>query len=453
LLASFLVVVFLTGGASRIDPLSLVILRPLSVLVCAAALVTLHRDHIRQGRWPLAIFAALFLLALLHLVPLPPMVWHALPGRETIVTIDRITGLGDIWRPLTLTPMNGWHALASLFAPLAVLLLGLQLSADERFRLLPVVIILAALSAVVGVFQVIGSAENPLYLYRITNNGWPVGLFANRNHGALLLAMLFPLLALFAATPAGTQETQSSRRIIALAATAMLLPLILVSGSRAGIFLAVFGLLSVPLLYRRPPNGRVVRRGERRLLSGIVPVAGVAAIGIIAVLMIVFSRAKSIDRLIENSASEDSRFDFWRVAIDMMWQYFPVGSGSGSFAEAYQMAEPAAMLNLTYLNRAHNDWLETAVTFGLPGLIFMLALLIGFAARCVRAWRRDQGGRRSVQFARLATVLLVMLALASVPDYPLRTPIMMCIAALCSLWLIDKDGGGSARLPATGSAK
>ena len=37
-----------------------------------------------------------------------------------------------------------------------------------------------------------------LWFYRITNNGFPVGLFANRNHAAVFLAALLPLATAWA---------------------------------------------------------------------------------------------------------------------------------------------------------------------------------------------------------------------------------------------------------------
>lgn len=441
LLATFLVIVFLTGGASRIDVSSLIILRPLSVILCAVALLTITRDQLREGRALLILFAALFGLALLHVVPLPPALWQMLPGRAEIAAIDQLAKIGDVWRPLTLTPANGWHALTSLFAPLAVVLLGLQLGTDDRRRLLPLIIAMAVLSGVLGILQIIGSTDSPLYTYRITSPGWALGLFANRNHGALLLAMLLPMLAVYAASPDGTHDQQGVRRLVAIAIAAVVFPIILVSGSRAGLFLAVLGLATAALIYRRPADGRPVRRGERRLMAGLVPVAAVAAIVTFAALMIVYSRAKSLDRLLDATAAEETRFDYWVVAVDMLWKYFPFGSGSGSFAEAYQIVEPDTLLNLTYLNRAHNDWLEVAVTFGLPGMIVMVVLLLAFVRRAFRAWSGGGAARRPVQFARLATVLLLMIALASIPDYPLRTPIMMCLAAVCGLWLLDPERG------------
>src|SRR3546814_18783044 len=54
------------------------------------------------------------------------------------------------------------------------------------------------MSGGLGLAQVIGPRDGPLYLYEITNNGSAVGLFANRNHQAALLACLFPMLAVYA---------------------------------------------------------------------------------------------------------------------------------------------------------------------------------------------------------------------------------------------------------------
>jgi hypothetical protein len=63
LLGAFLMLLFATGGASRIDVQSLVILRPLSVIVCVIALATVQREHLMPRKWLLASSAALFAIA------------------------------------------------------------------------------------------------------------------------------------------------------------------------------------------------------------------------------------------------------------------------------------------------------------------------------------------------------------------------------------------------------
>jgi hypothetical protein len=49
------------------------------------------------------------------------------------------------------------------------------------------------------------------------------------------------------------------------------------------------------------------------------------------------------------------------------------------------------------------------------------------------------GKRSSVIFGRMAGVAIAILGIASVTDYPLRTPTFMCVFAVLTLWFW---GGG-----------
>lgn len=444
ILAVFLVLIFLTGGASRVDEQSLLLLRPLSVVACALALLTIKRSHLVRRKWLLAGFASIVLLCILHLIPLPPSLWRNLPGREVMVEIDKLARLGEIWRPLTMTPMNGWHALASLATPLAVLLLGVQLDKEDLYRLMPLLIGLGAISGLVGMLQAIGDPQGPLYLYRITNNGAAVGLFANRNHAAVLLACLFPMLAVYASIISGTVDQQRMRQFAAIAAGIVLVPLILVTGSRAGMLMSLPALAAVVLFYRKPAAGRAMRRSEERFKLEAGHVIGAAVIASLILLTILYSRAEAWDRLFEQSLADELRDDFWRVGMGMIWKYFPFGSGIGSFVEAYQLDEPFNYLSADYLNHAHNDWLEIALTGGLPAMLIPAVGTLFFLKRTFGLWRRNDQDRRAVKIARLASALIAIIALASIADYPLRTPILMAVFAILCLWFtspaLDQQG-------------
>ncbi len=435
-LSAFLVLLFATGGASRTDIQSLVILRPVSVLVCAFALITLRCEHLAQRKWLLGSFAVIFVLAILHVVPLPPAVWQSLAGRQDLVDVEKLAGLSDTWRPLTLAPLNGWHALLSLFTPLAVLLLGIQLQRDDLFRLLPLLIVLAGMSGLLGLLQAIGDPRSALYFYRITNNGSAVGLFANRNHAATLLDCLFPMLAVFASTAKGTTDEVRLRQLVAAAIAIVLVPLILVTGSRSGLVSAVIGMLGAGLLYHRPTDVRTVRKGSPDRIKAL-PILGGLAVITLGFLTFFFSRAEAIERLFADASGDDSRTDFWAVSLELFWKYFPWGSGSGSFVEAYQIVEPNYLLDATYLNRAHNDWVEIAVTFGLAGLILLVLASAAFFWRSFSLWRKAETGRRYVAFGRLASICIAIIAIASISDYPLRTPTMMGVFAILALWFTE----------------
>jgi hypothetical protein len=435
-LTFFLLMLFATGGASRTDVQSLTILRPVSIIFCALACLTLSRAHFASRTSLLGWTGTIFALALLHLIPLPPAIWQTFAGRQDLVDVEKLADLSDIWRPLTLAPINGWHALLSLFAPLAVLLLGIQLNRNDLFRLLPVVIGLAALSGLLGLLQAIGDPQGSLYFYRITNNGSAVGLFANRNHAATLLACLFPMLAVYAATAPGDADAVRIRQLMAAAIAIVLVPLILVTGSRSGLVSAVIGLSFSVVLYRQPTDVSTAPCGKSARAK-ILPVFWGTGILCLTFLTYFLSRAEAIDRIFAEAPGEDNRTDFWPVSIDLIWKYFPWGSGSGSFVEAYQIVEPAALLDYTYLNRAHNDWVETAVTFGLPGVVALCVAVIAFGIRCYRLWRNEDGSERAVAYGRLASVMIAMIAIASASDYPLRTPTMMGLFAIFALWLTE----------------
>lgn len=438
---AFFIIVGLTGGASRTDPQSLLILRPLSILVCALAVLTLQWSLVGARKALIWGWIAIFALALLHLVPLPPALWDIVPGRQDLAQSDSLTGLGSVWRPLTITPINGWHALASLFTPLAVLLLAVQMKRDDLLRLLPVLIIFGGVSGLLGILQVIGSPTGPLYLYRITNNGSAVGLFANRNHAALLLSLLFPMLAAWASLAGGDRIEARRRLLLAMGMGLVLLPLIAVTGSRSGLLLSVVGIASTPLIY----GFQFRRNGQQQVNWRLVGVTALAigAIALFGWTMLHFSRAESMRRLLAQSPESDSRIDYWMTCAPMFWKYFPFGSGLGSFTEAYEMAEPASMLSPYYLNHAHNDLIETGVTLGLPGLALILIAILFFLRRACAVLFRGDSARRSVKIARMASVVIAMICAASLSDYPLRTPIMMCILAVMSVWLIEtgRDDG------------
>lgn len=439
MLAAFLVLAFAVGGGARSDIQSLIILRPVAALACGAALLTLRWEHIRTHRALFGFAVALILIFALQLVPLPPTVWQTLPGRSVIADIDVAVGLKGNWRPLSMAPPATWNALHALLVPLAVLLLGVQLPREDRFRLLPVMVALGMISGLLGLLQVTSGRNSSLYLYEITNPGAAVGLFSNRNHQGLLLASLYPLLAVFAWAGLHTLDQARLRLALAMASGLVLVPLILVTDSRAGLALGLLGLLSVPFLYRRPTVDDVAKR-QRRMRSPLIPgLLGGCGVIILGLLATLFSRAGALDRLTATGQENDLRFRVWGPIVDMAWRYFPFGSGAGTFDKVFQLNEPEALLKPTYLNHAHNDWLEVFLTDGALGSAFIAAVAIAWAAASANYWLRGDGKLREIAYARMGSIVLLLTGLASITDYPLRTPSLACLAMVAAIWL---RGGG-----------
>lgn len=417
------------------------VLRPVSILVFGFALWNLSPAQARANSALLALAALTVASVAVQLIPLPPSIWSQFPGRAVLADIDKLAELGATWRPISMAPTGTWNALYALFAPLAVLLLAIQLPVEQRFYLIPLILVLGAISALLGLLQIAGPTDGPLYFYRITNADSAVGLFSNRNHAAAFLACLFPLLATFASTHVTSSEQLRRRSWIASAAGAVMVPLILVTGSRAGLVLGVLALATVPLLYNPPAAMRRPREAARlrvAFLLGSIAVAG------LAVIFVTSWQDRTFSRLVE-TGSEELRLQVWGPIWDMALRYFPLGTGAGSFVEIFQLHEAHDQLRPNYLNHAHNDWLELLLTGGLVAGVLMAAAVAAWALRSVAVWRQADGSRTDRALARVGSIVLLLLGLASLGDYPLRTPALACLAAVAAVWLAGTRGPASNR--------
>lgn len=417
--AFFIAFTMIFGGGARADVMSHIWVRPVAVLALTYAAVTLPRNTLRAHPFLIGMAVAIAMLTALHLVPLPPSLWRSLPNRELIADIDVAVGLGPIWRPLSVAPTTTWNALFSLSVPLAVLLLLLPMDKGELRKMLKVVICIITLSAFIGLAQATGA---PLNFYDISNPN--AGLFANRNHQAVLLACLYPMLAVFVSEPSLQRLEYRIRWVIALAVGLTLLPLLMVTGSRAGIAAAILGIVSipfvVPIAWRRD-RSRAWRNALLVLIAGLVVIAGLGWIAFEN------DRNFALLRFTELQAMEDMRFPVWSMTWELAGQYLPWGSGIGSFQEVFAIHEPDTFLGPRYWNHAHNDWLEVALTAGLPGILLLAFGVGGFVTAVGRAFINGKWRGRSNALAKLGFVVIVILGLASIFDYPLRTPAVACV--------------------------
>ncbi len=435
---------FLFGGGARSDITSLLLLRPLAVIALGYGLWTMRDADLRPYRGLLVGAALITLISVLQLVPLPSALWSSLAGREIITSVDKLTQNEGSWRPLAMVVQGGWNHLFSLVVPLAALVLAVQLDGRGRSVLLPVLLIIGFSSGVLGMLQTVSGSQSPLYFYRITNGGSAVGLFANRNHQALFLAMLLPMLATFASLNVRRTEAARFRRWVMVIGGLALVPLLLVTGSRGGVILGVIGLAAMPLLYRAPQGLLPARRhGGLQIARNPWLLGGVAAMALAAVTFFA-ARASSLERMFGNQDGDDTRSQLWPEVAKMVGDYFPWGSGLGSFPEIYKIHEPDWALSSFYFNHAHNDYLELALTAGLPGILLLLAALVLFGRYGLAAFSAKRGGssESDAALARLGTVLLAMFAVGSAFDYPLRVPSLAVLFVISAVWMAAYFGRG-----------
>lgn len=439
-LCAFLIVIFLTGGSSRADMQSLILLRPVSFVALGYGLLTLSQEHIRRY-WPLVTIAgATVALTTVHLIPLPPGLWQSFPGREAITELDALLGLNDQWRPLTLDPQTTRNALFALAIPCAVLVLGIQLDARQREGLLTFILGLGVLTALWGLLQLIGNPRGPLYLYSLTSYGTPVGLFANRNHQAVFLASLIPMMYCWVQLAQGSWKnigtTKGKRSAMAAGGMLLLIPLILITGSRAGLLTLILSICVTTVLFAVIMSAGARRRTRRSsALARIAPTAvGAVVVAGLGLVTIGLGRDQAFERLIGSDPIADTRADLlpatWRIAVDA----FPWGTGIGSFDDVYRMHESDALLRPEYVNHAHNDLLEVLMTGGLLGALILLFGIVLFTTRGWAIWRGGQAEIRVNIGPAAALIALAILFIASLIDYPLRVPALAGYAVLLAIW-------------------
>lgn len=436
--ALFILFVFLLGGSARADAASLVVLRPLAFLFLAYAVSSRSQSSWRDYPFLTAIIGFTLALVLLHLLPLPPALWQSLPGRGLISEIDAAAGTQGTWRPITISPQDGLNAALALVVPLAAFAAAARLTSTDRARLAYIFPVVACVGIVLGLLQIQGSNSSPFYFYRVTNDGKMVGLFANRNHFAVLLATMLPFLSYLASTPVRDSGCLQVRILLLVCGGLAVFATLVVIGSRAGFLLALVASIMATIIYRKPEI-KSRRHSDR---SGALPwaakygrhivFAGVAAM---AASFLFLAQSETMRRLAGTDTGEELRLKVVVPILEMGWKYFPFGSGVGSFVEAYKIDEPSELLNARYLNHAHNDPLEVYLTLGVPGVLLMVVAAVVWLRSARKVFARKAGASQEVALGRLGAAVTALLALASFLDYPLRTPSLSVLFMVAAVWL------------------
>jgi len=416
----------LAGGGQGSLVESLTTLPALALVVVATHLVLSDSQTDVPRPWFWALPAGLLALPLLQLVPLPHAIWTALPGRGPLIGDASAAGVTRAWGAWSLSPIATEAILWSAIVPVAVFMAACLLSAQQRQALALGALAFAALSAFVGLWQLMEGPTSRLYLYRITNEGEAVGLFANRNHLAALLAASLPVAAGMLADRL-RRHVHGVRDLQVWLLTALIILLsvaVTATRSRAGFILFMLSVIaSAAVLYRA--RGSRQWAGARRWL----PLAGAVA----AVMIVQLTLVGMLSR-VEKDPLDSFRGTLTANTLQAARPTHGVGYGLGTFVPAYDEIGDASADIPYYANHAHNDLAELWLEGGIAAVLLVVGALTLLAATCVRLWREgrvsevethpDHGLEVGAAFA------LWLLVLHSIVDYPLRTLTLAVFAAL-----------------------
>jgi hypothetical protein len=384
------------------------------------------------GQWAISLLCAMLAWPLLQLIPLPPSLWSGLPGRREIAIAFEAAGLALPWLPISLYPRATWFALLSLVPAIAVFLAMLSLKRRSRRIIILLIFFVVFASAVLDMLQVVGGQDSPFRFYEITSPDRAVGFFANGNHNAAFLYSAIPFATAWAV---GLVRDHRRNRTVGLALLVLLTLTIIVgmslTRSRAGVALFLVAFLSGLLLAWRHDRGQ----SGRRLLR-----VAIGANLIAPLLAFQLGFVGLMQRVESSESSEDMRWPAARVTAQAAIANLPFGSGFGTFVPIYQKFVPRTQLNDRLLNHAHDDWLELWLTGGLPAIALAAAFLAWLAASTLRVWSSGQPGAPvlDLALAQAGSIVIVLLLLHSVVDYPLRMPALSVLFAIACAYLISR---------------
>jgi len=411
------------------DPLSLLGLQLLAIGLLGLSLWHPSRLELRSTEW-LAL-GLLFLFPTLYLIDVPSGLLGAIPGYQPYRAILELLSPGQAGASLSLIKLTTQMAWLVLLVPIAVYLGTRGLSERAHLHLISLLLGLATFEATLGLIQY-GAAQGGVMLFGIDlSEAGASGTFPNRNHLAGLLNMALPitlaLLLYYLGRDRGDNKEGWRKRVSFFAslrghtallygALAILLVLgIIFSRSRAGIALAILGILLTTSLFARRIGGDNVFGTSGTVVAIIIAIA--ISIGLAPVL----------DRFALGGVQEDARWPILSAAMDGLAAFLPLGSGPGTFPAVFPAYQPQE-LGAWFINRAHNDYIEWVFDGGIPAALLILFLLGLYVHQWTRIYSRDRWSRyRFVQVA--AGIGLLLLLLHEFFDYNLHTPANLVVFA------------------------
>jgi O-antigen ligase len=318
---------------------------------------------------------------------------------------------------------NATLSQALLFVCYGLLCFLVVQSLRRTWQIQTLVLGLSAYGSLVALLALLQSITSPdrLYWLRTPHFGsWIYGPYANHNHYAGLMEMLFPVPLVFSLT----HRAAGTSKIMSAFAAGIMATSIFLSGSRGGMVACA---LQIALL------AFIVLRKKRNY--GFLLSAGVFATFVLAMLIwlgggALVQRMASLHSQPNSELSEATRLHMDRDGIRMFFHRPILGFGLGTFAEVYPRFR--GFYTNFLVNEAHNDYLQLLVETGALGFGCMLWLLIVVYRRATAKladWPTDTNGAVSLAAILGTTGILVH----SFVDFNLQIP---ANAALFYVWCV-----------------
>lgn len=299
---------------------------------------------------------------------------------------------------------------------------------SSRKVYLSVLVLHALILSIWGILQRANGNQQILPGIDFQTSGVPFASFVYKNAGA---AVLLPALAIIAAVLVVRERPESriyqdgvggkvlsAGGLTLFCSGAVITTGLIASLSRGAWLAACLALLIIAVVQQ------VTR--SRRLHWGVI---GGMAIAIVSLIVVAGLHGQILDgatRFSFETIRQDQRWQHWPDGLRTAAAHLPFGSGLGTYGYAtlpYQAAAHGA-----WFRHAHNQYLETLVETGIPGL---LAVATGFVVLAMMARRLVRQGQdlEKQRWGWIASVALICCAVQSGLDFVLVVPAVLLLYA------------------------
>ncbi|HPE61933.1 MAG TPA: O-antigen ligase family protein [Thiolinea sp.] len=406
---------FLSSGKSI---LALAFLEMTAILLFI--LETLNPSH--QGKINLFVklfFWTIILSPLLYLIPLSSETWQQLPGRSLYLpSVEWLEANQEqaMWLTASLVPEKTVHAILATLPLAAVFMVTAGLSQQKTLQVLNLLFIVAAIQACIALIQPFNPKAISLILSDHYNTSASQGTYLNRDHFSVLMYLLLsPAMGLIFLNfgkknknhPEDDKKQKSINVSLILVCFVILITVAgMASKSRMGVTLTLASLFLSLIIFSGHIGGKRTASFSITLLIAIVSI--ITMIGATPI----------INRFIAHDPSSDLRFKIFPIVSQGINDFFPVGSGPGTFQEAFRLYQPVDMSN--FINHVHNDYLELIFEMGAVGIMIIGMMIISW----LWGWTSIIGSRWSKStFIKAGSGISILMVIVHISmDFILHTP-------------------------------
>lgn len=189
-----------------------------------------------------------------------------------------------------------------------------------------------------------------------------------------------------------------------------LIAALVASGSRGGLLSLLASLmLTIGFVH----SGNATAHLRRFMTLGLVLLT-------LATIVVLVVGLDALNHVYLQKGGADLRVRQWIESLAGLPFFIALGSGADTYLWFYAPLKSPGMSNLIF-DHAHNDYLEFAVTLGLPGFLAFLTMILFSLARALSCLRRV-GGVKNAPLLFAASWGAISLAIHSFVDFNLQIP-------------------------------